>query len=220
MIVYGSGGGQAVMGDAGKHACPSCKQDGNFSARVNYKYFHIWYLFSFLTGREYIVQCDNCGHSAGIDAATIKKQFPKDGIPFIRKRGWMLVAGVVAVFLAMGAVGSHNNSKQVAAFLDAPKVNDIYLADLAAIEDSGFEPGSSPTIKKGDKAYGTLKLMRVSGDELVFATSLTAFDKQSGLKKELSKLRYDTSADNLLTMSKKEVLDLRNKGIIVDVRRP
>lgn len=221
MIVYGWGGGESVLGEVGTHDCPACKQHGSFSARVGYRYFHIWYLFSFLTGRDYYIQCDNCQNAAKVDKATIKKQFPKDNIPFIRKRGWMIIAIPLAVLFCVGAVSgaakSKENNARIESRINEPKVNDIYIGNLALVTGSGFEPGDSSDVKKGDKAYGSMKLVEIDEDELIFAVSIHAYSKEAGLRKELRKMEYNT--EDLLTLTKEQARQLLVKGTLTDVQR-
>ena len=215
MIVYGSGGGVAKLGDVGETTCPACGESSNLSAIVTYRYWHIWYILSFLVGRDYYVVCDKCENAAPISAAQAKQQFPRDTVPFIRKSGWLLVAIPVLFFVLVGAFGSWSSNKKMAAFLAEPQVNDIYLADMFKIPGSGFIP--KPGFKNG---YGAMKLVEMDDDLMIFATTLQASTHKSEVNKSLKNtggVVYDM--DELVELSKDEVAKLRGSGAIYEIRR-
>lgn len=219
MIVWGTGSGQSTLGEAGEFDCPACGEKSTFSAIVNYSYFHIWWLFSFLIGRKYFIVCDSCQNGKSVDKSMIRSKYAKDNIPFIRRRGWLLCFGAIVAFFALGAWQSAKHTRQLNQALAAPAVGDIYLVNLAHIENSGFGPDNK-SIKDG-KAFGTLKLLEMEGENLTLATSFEAYNKQSTLTKTLKndpdEITYDHDDPVYLTLG--ELRDLRKRGSLFDVRR-
>lgn len=217
LFVHGTGGGRAVMGDTPAVLCEACGQVAPRAGVVNFRYWHLWYLFSFLTGREYQTVCRACGAIAPMDKAEAKIQFPKDNIPFIRKRGWMLCLGAAFVLLFGVALGNQRNAERLREMLAAPAVGDAYQADLSKVRGSGYAYG-------GDTMYGAMILVEKQDDgRFVVATSDTAFERKSDLRKQMkADLEYSVSyndEEEPLTLSQKELADLLNVGILYDGER-
>jgi hypothetical protein len=220
IFFYGSGEGDAVLGSAGEYTCPSCGEMSAFSAVVHYTYYHLYWLFSFVTGRQYRAVCGNCGATTPIDPATTRERFPKDAIPFIRRRGWMLVlAAVGALVVYFGVAGHFENqarAERERAYLASPRKNDVYLANLAKVDGSGF-----PTDKGA--LFGVMKLMETEDEDgdLTFATSTVAYESVKDLRNILGKrprdIKYDT--DGLLYLTPEECRRLHGEGVIIEVRR-
>ena len=217
MIIWGSGGGQETLGDLGEHECGACEKKSGFTAILNYTYRHIWYLLSFVSKREYYAVCDNCNNAVPIDKAEAKKMFPKDQIPFIRKNGWVLGAVALAVFLVVMVIGSNAKNKKNEEYLASPMVNDLYLADLAKVPNSGYDERDD--VKN---AYGIMKLIKVTDEGVDFVASTKANDKKSGLRKALRSsketIKYDMS--DVLQFSREDIRALYDKSVIYEIRRP
>lgn len=220
MIVYGRGTGQSVMGQAGRHVCPSCKEEAGINVTVVYTYFHIWYLLSFLTGREYFLVCDNCQTAVQVDKATAKAQCPNDNIPFLRRRGWLLVLAVVALFVGLSAFRNWETERKTRQYLANPVSGDLVLANLALVEGSGFT-SDNPRIKNG-VAYGGLLFLGTTGDDdWAFATTTQANNTISGfrsfLKSQGKNLKFDFENPVFL---QGEAMEKLHKGkVIVEVIR-
>ncbi len=221
MIIWGSGGGASVVGLANaEHVCPVCDKRSRHSIEVHYRYAHIWYLLSWLTSREYLDVCAICKNGVPLDKARTREAYPKDNIPFIRKKGWLLCLGLLAVLFAFGAYANSRQSDQVKGFIFSPMVNDIYLADLSEIAGSGYTPDSSADNAK-KSAYGLMKLMEIEEDDLYFATSASAYSRKKDLRK-VSQSDYgniEFGVDDIVVLSKDEVLSLHEKGVIFDAVR-
>lgn len=217
LFVHGTGGGRAVMGDTPAVLCEACGQVAPRAGVVNFRYWHLWYLFSFLTGREYQTVCRACGAIAPMDKAEAKIQFPKDNIPFIRKRGWMLCLGAAFVLLFGVALGNQRNAERLREMLAAPAVGDAYQADLSKVRGSGYAYG-------GDTMYGAMILVEKQDDgRFVVATSDTAFERKADLRKEMKDdLQYSVSYNDdeePLTLSQPELVKLEADGILYEGER-
>lgn len=218
MIVYGSGGGTSVVGEAGTHECPVCKQTSTFSAVCNYRYWHIYWLCSIVTGKDYFIACDNCQNATPVDKATIKAQYPKDNIPLIRKWGWLPFAALLVFILGVGISSSMessaNRKERIATFLAEPKVNDVVDCNLSYVANSGFGP-DNPNISNR-KAWGTLKVVEVDGDEYFLATSTKAWEEKKGLSQNRGSIQYDMK--DLVYLDKADLQELYDKGHLIEVR--
>ena len=219
MIVYGSGGGTSNLGEAGTHECPACNQTSTFSAICNYTYWHIYWLCSIVTKREFYIMCDNCQSCNPIDKAMVKEQFPRDNIPFIRKRGWMLFAVLGLILFGGIAVGSIASSQakqeKITQFLQEPKVGTILHLNLSYVDGSGFGP-DNPEIKNR-QAWGVMKLLEIDEGVYSFATSTKAWEEKKGLRQALGRgqVRYDMEA--LVHLDTDDLNQLNKDGRIIEV---
>lgn len=214
LVIWGSGNGRSVLGELPEDKCHACGEKATRSAFVDFKYWHIWYLFSFLTGRDYRTACNACGAVSPYDKAEAKANFQRDNIPFIRKNGWAICAALLVLFLAFGAVSSRSKRQRIEAMLNAPHIHDVYLADLAKVASSGYAPGSG-------KMYGVMVLVSEGEDgRFVVATSDVAYGKKSSLDKEIKQgLSYSHDGDDPLFLSQEELTKLYRDKIIYDAKR-
>lgn len=213
-VVWGSGGGRSAMGELPEETCQACGEKTARTAFVDFKYWHIWYLFSFLTGRDYQTACNACGDVQPYDKTEAKLKFQRDNIPFLRKNGWAVCAAILALLFAFGAMSSRAKRQRLEAMLGAPRTDDVYLADLAKVKNSGYKPG-------GDKMYGAMVLVdRLEDGRFVVATSNIAYNKKSGFAKELKKgFSYSHDEENPLLLSREDLDRLYRDKIIYDGQR-
>jgi hypothetical protein len=103
MLIWGSGSGVCIAGEAGMRDCPVCGSAQRFDLSVSYGYAHIWYLFSWVTRRKYLSVCSRCHNGIVLSKREFRDRVPKDPIPFMRRRGWLLLPVIVGLVLALGA---------------------------------------------------------------------------------------------------------------------
>ncbi len=215
MLVYGSGEGQSVMGDLPAETCPACGQKVARRVLCVWKYWHLWYLFSFVTGRSYKTVCPACGAVAVYDRDSAMAAGLSDNIPFMKRRGWVLGALAVFCVLVFVVVGNAIKAERLKGMIGAPLTGDMYMADLAKIPGSGYRPGKA--------MYGAMLLVEKMEDErFLVATSDTAWDKKKGLAENLEDLLYSVSElDNgePLTLSQEELADYLGNNVIYDGKR-
>lgn len=215
LLVWGSGDGRAVMGDMPVTKCGTCGEMSPRTAVVVFKYWHVWYLFSFLTGRDYRTICKSCGAVATLDKIDARAAFPKDNIPFMKKKGWMVCAAAVFAFIFIAAIGNQMDEARLKGLLEAPAVGDLYAADLSRIPGSGYEQG-------GKRMYGGMLLIeKLEDGGFIVATSDTAYDKKSGWRSEGDESEYSVSGiDGVpLTLSPADFAKLHGDGILYDGNR-
>jgi len=212
--VWGSGGDRAVAGSAGSRVCPICNSPQPFDLVVDYRYFHFWYLLSWVTSRKYAVVCARCGNGGSIDRAEARQMSQKDPIPFLRRRGWLIPAVILAPAFAWGFVSAGHHDQEVNAMLAAPQVGDVYSVDLGLVADS--MKGQSP-------AYGDMRIVSVRDGKLQFVVASHAWDRKSNLRKEERKGAvyedeyYDE--DDLVELDAGKIEGLRADGTLFDVHR-
>ena len=215
----GRGEGIAILENLGERVCPVCGRASTFTATLRYKYKGISGLCAWVADREYGAECGICGVRMVLDLRESRNYWPKDNIPFAKKWSWapflatLLVSAVcVVAWLTLWGTGS-------AALLASPQRHDLYVVDLAAIPDSGFTESNDGDAR--EHAYGVMKLISVDKDELIFATSTTAFTQPSGVIDMLDRSPYllNFDAQNLLAFDRKDLRHLWEVKVIHEIRR-
>lgn len=216
-ILYGTAGGVSEIGDMGIRHCEQCGKDAPFTALVRYSYFHIWYLFCFIAGRDYYLRCANCDGLEPTNVGTVREQHASDNIPFLHRNGGLAILCLISAVLFAISVKEKFDGRQADVYIASPQANDLYIADLAAIPDSGFGVDNL-NLGVSAKAYGIMRLLRREGDKLFFASSNKAFESKSDMDKKRRELKYDT--DTVFALTAEEVRKLRQAGVIINVERP
>lgn len=216
MIIYGEGEGRTELGEAGTHTCPYCEETADFTVVLYYRFSHIWYVLRILREREYFLHCSYCGGLKPLDKKVAKRQFPKDGIPFLTKYSLLICLGLfVALTLAAITVPAYRTWSQERRFA-SPTPGDVYLADLRAIPGSGVNASTMP----GRAAYGALKLMEIKGDSLVLAPSMRTFPETGLLREALGSDKFPGYFEKSpITMRLEQFQRLHRAEVIFEARR-
>lgn len=212
-FIWGSGGGRSEEGNLPEVCqCDTCKNITKMKGVIYYRYFHLWYLFSFLTSKKYVYECSHCNNGYQVSKEEFSKYFKKNHIPFIRKLGWLIVVAIIAAFIVFGSYSSSQHQAQIQSYLVTPLENDRYLANLAQIDNSGYDDQK--------KAYGILKLQKVlDNDKYYFTVSTQASNKKSGLNKMLERNSIKYDENDVITLTKEQITSLKDKNIIYDIIR-
>jgi len=221
IFIWGSGGDTVVVGDGGMRNCPACSgrppTARRFDIVLNYRYWHFWFLLSWVTKREYSLVCSHCHNALEGEVLTEneiseKLSGAKDPIPFIRRRGWAIVALLLALFVALGVYSDAEDQKELERSLASRQVGAIYLADLSKISD-GF--------KADPPAYGAMKLVSIDGSSERFVIARFGYGKEEGVRRDISKglLRLDSyyNPDETADFTPEQLIQLSRRGVIYRV---
>jgi hypothetical protein len=212
VIIWGRGCATCVAGEAGVRDCPVCQNAQRFDFVVSYSYAHIWYLFSWVTSRKYMVICSRCHNGVVIPAHEFQSQVRKDPIPLWRRYGWTLILAILGLVTVVGIVQSKQKDAELTEALITPHVGDVYFADLSKVVN-GF--GESP-------AYGALRLTSIGDDELAFAVAKKAYSDKAGVGKDVQLLEsadYYDAADGL-SLTPDELRHLSDTHVIYGMNHP
>ncbi|XKM13983.1 hypothetical protein RCS94_02145 [Orbaceae bacterium ac157xtp] len=210
-IIWGTGGNYSVAGSESFQRCDDCNDTRDFLPVVFYRYFHIFYLFSFLTSRRYAYVCKECGDVQYISRSEFKQKFQKDNVPFIRKYGWLLCLIVLGAFIGFSKISEHNSTERALAAISQPQVDDVYYADLAKINNSGFGHERH--------AYGLMKIISEKNGNYFVVLSDSAYSHKKGVKQNLSTMSYSDLEEDILPFTQKEIENLFNTNVIYKVER-
>jgi len=105
MIIWNSGGEVMNLGAMDRRRCDTCEATQPFSIVLQYRYWALYWIFSLVTEKRFLLVCDVCHRGSEIEAAAIEQLLAADPIPFMRRFGVLVLAGVVVVLMLMGSLG-------------------------------------------------------------------------------------------------------------------
>ena len=213
MFVWGSRGGVADLGAQGSRPCPVCEKERNFRLMLQYKVSHVWYVFKWVSEKQYAIVCEVCQRGEKLATQAVEAKFGKPRIPAAKSRAWIAVVVVLACMFGYAAVQGPRNVERYTAYLASPQKGDLYLANISSLQE---RPRSL-------EMYAVLRVRRVSGDRVEFDTPAVAYDKVSRAQKDmdsgkLTDASYFTGAP--LALPRSEVAALHKHGVVRSVERP
>jgi len=105
-IIWGTGGNAIDLGVVEHKHCEFCEKERPFKIFVQYRYAHIYWLFSWITQKQYLYLCDICGRGHQLDAKEVEKTLDKNPIPLIRRWGWALLIAPIALLFLIGFISA------------------------------------------------------------------------------------------------------------------
>ncbi len=211
MIVWGSKGEVSVL-DAHEHKhCPVCEKERTFLVQLHYKVNHIWYLFKWVTSKQYVKVCEVCQRGEKLATNAVEEKFGKPAIPFMARWGWAFLVALIVGFVVFAQIDGANRSKEVAALLANPMKRDIYVADVASL------------IKSPDARvmYGVLRVKNVDGNNIEFDAPRVTYNKLKGALKDVSSGEVISSGyyEGTIVFTKEELARLQKAGDIYSIER-
>ena len=213
MIIWGSMGKMAVVGEGPVQHCPTCEKDRTFLTYLTYKVHHIWYLIRWISGKQYTHACEVCGRGVPLMARDVEPMLQKSPFSWFDRFSWTILAGLIAVLIVAGVLGDRANTAENAELIAAPKAGDLYTMDLAI--------GATNPERPHMYALGRVKAVDPSGVTLELASGY--FDRINGVERDIRDHAYDRagyfSPDNgqitLANLSK-----MKTDGVIIEIDRP
>ncbi len=175
MIVWGSGGDVVQLGAAGQGQCQSCERERNFRNVLAYRYAHVWYLFSWVTQKQYMTVCEACNRGFQHDSKTFEAKLGKSPIPFYRRYGGLALLGLIGIVIVAAIISSQNASRHDEALLSGPKVGDRYSVDLARVVPGAYE----------GKAYGVVRISAIENGEVTLELPQQGYSQWSAADTDL-----------------------------------
>ncbi|SCK23058.1 hypothetical protein PSELUDRAFT_2677 [Vogesella sp. LIG4] len=106
MIIWGSGGGGADLGQVELRQCLTCEKERPFKLILQYRYAHLYYL-RWVTEKKYHLACDVCRRGWELNTEEVEAKLEKSPIPFMTRYGWTFLVGFVALVIIAVNLGSH-----------------------------------------------------------------------------------------------------------------
>jgi len=100
MIIWSTGGDLINLGGQQAKPCATCGQERQFSLLLQYRFFALYYLFGVVTQKKYLLLCNICSRGWEMDdAKALEAQLTKSPIPFMKRYGLLVLAGIIVFFI-------------------------------------------------------------------------------------------------------------------------
>lgn len=181
MIVWGKKGHIADLGPEGSRHCPACEKERPFRLILQYTVHHIWYLFRWVSGKQYGAVCEVCRRGDPLDAKAVESKLQKSPIPFGARWSWAFLAGLIAIAAVFGAMDDASRSTEREKYLAAPRAGDRYVMNVASLL-------KAPQSKL---MYGVLRVRAVNPDSIEFDAPTVFYSGTSGPNNDLRDGKLD-----------------------------
>ena len=101
-IIWGSGGNSVDLGVTEHKHCETCERERPFATILQYRYAHLYWIFSWITEKHYSLLCMICSRGWALDTKEIEKSLPQNPIPFMRRWGWSFLLAPFAFYFVIG----------------------------------------------------------------------------------------------------------------------
>jgi hypothetical protein len=212
MLIWGSKGEVADLGVQDTRPCQTCERERPFKLALQYKVHHIWYLFKWVSQKQYMLVCDVCHRGAKLDAKEVEPKLAKHPIPFLSRYGWTLLVGLIVVVLAFSSFESRERASRTDELLSSPRPNDLYVVNVSGLLKN---PESS-------FMYGVLRVKSVQGGQIEFDVPTVTYNKAAGATKDISNGKLSSPGyftPQTLTIPVFEIQSLKKDGAIHSIER-
>lgn len=90
------------LGFLDERLCETCAKTQPFGLTLTYKYFHLYWIFRWVTKRQYWLVCPVCEHGWELETKATEAALPKSSIPLWDRYGLVALGALVAVGIAVG----------------------------------------------------------------------------------------------------------------------
>jgi hypothetical protein len=212
MIVWGAKGEVVNLGEQASKHCPTCEKERPFRLMLQYTVRHIWYVFKWVTGKQYAVVCDVCNRGDQLDAKVVEAKLTKSPIPFGTRWGWAFLAGMIAIVAVFGVMDDSSRSSSREAYLAAPLKGDRYIVNVAHLL-------KTPQSKY---LYGVMRVRSVSADSIEFDSPTFFYSGASAVTKDIRNGKLDEAgyfSPSPIVLSRTEIARLHTEHAIHSIER-
>ena len=157
-------------------ACPECGK-GQASTFGIIKYFHLFWIPTFLTSKTIGVECTHCKKT--LIGNEIPEEFSESirATLFTKRNTLPMFSGLLIIALIASSVVymNHRDNLNDLAYIEQPAENDLYVVDLTKL----FEE-QEPTFK-----YGIMRIKNLTATQVELQTSQHSYDRLDGADKSL-----------------------------------
>jgi hypothetical protein len=212
MIVWGAKGEVANLGPQASRHCPTCEKERPFHVILQYTVRHIWYVFKWVTGKQYVLLCDVCQRGNKLDPKLVESRLTKPPIPFATRWGWAFLAGMVAIAAVFGVLDDSIRSTSREAYLAAPRKGDRYVVNVASLL-------KTPQSKY---MYGVLRVRAVNAGSVEFDAPSIFYAGPTGPTKDIRDEKLDAPgyfSPAPISLSRDEIARIHKEHAIHSIER-
>ena len=212
MLIWGSAGESKNLGFIESGHCQTCERTKPFNLVLHYRYAHIWYIFQWVSKKQYYKLCGTCQHGFELDNKKVEAHLTQNPISLYKRFSWAILIALMVGIVVFAQLDSKQQQDNYVKYFNAPQTNDLYLADISKFETA---PEHSPL-------YGVMKVKALTADGLEFYVSKYGYDKKSGTSKDIRSGDADNDSyygEETLTLPRAELESLRDNGTISGIER-
>jgi hypothetical protein len=205
MLIYGNRATKTGHHNLFGTKCSHCNTANSLEMYTFSRYAHIFWIPLFPYKKEAVTQCNHCKQ------VLTKKEFDStltekfnDIKTQTKTPYWQFIGlGLIVLGIAAGTYGAAEDNKRDKVFLNAPATGDVY------------------EIRMGTGKYTLYKVASVKADSVFVMPNQYEVNISTGLTKaEMNTpTSFVTDKEEQLGFTKKELLLLKDKGEIMNVRR-
>jgi hypothetical protein len=105
-IIWGSGGNSVDLGGEEHRHCETCERERPFRVILQYRYAHLYWVFAWITQKQYSLLCNICSRGWQLNAEDVEKTLTQNPIPFMRRWGWTFLVGLFAIPFLFATIAS------------------------------------------------------------------------------------------------------------------
>lgn len=106
MIIWGSRGDVINLGQGGTQHCEVCERERPFHYLLQYRYFHLYWVFGMVTQKQYLLLCDICNRGWKLNSGEVEKRLGKAlPIPFMQRFGLLTLGAGFGALMVLGGTG-------------------------------------------------------------------------------------------------------------------
>ena len=212
MLVWGAKSQVADLGPRRSRSCATCEKERPFHLVLRYTVRHFWYVFRWVTGKQYAEVCHVCQRGNKLDTKLVESNLAKSPIPFGERWSWAFLAGLMAIVVMFDVFGTSSRNASREAYLAAPLPGDRYIVNVAGLLK---KPQSEPM-------YGLLRVRTVNGSSVEFDAPTYFYSRASGPEKDVRDGKLDEPGYFSLTpivLSKEEIARMHREHAIHSIAR-
>jgi hypothetical protein len=212
MFVWGAKSQVADLGPQGSRNCPTCEKERPFHLVLQYTVRHFWYVFRWVTGKQYAEVCHVCQRGDMLDAKLVESRLAKSPIPFGARWSWAFLVGLLGIALVFDVIGTSSRNTSREAYLAAPLAGDRYVVNVANL----LKKPQSETL------YGVLRVRAVNGSSVEFDAPTYFYPRASGPEKDIRDGKLDEPgyfSPAPIVLSKEQIARMHQEHAIYSIER-
>lgn len=212
MIVWGKKGQVVNLGSQGDKHCPVCERERPFHLMLQYTVHHVWYVFRWVSGKQYGAVCEVCQRGDKLDAKDVESRLKKSPIPFGARWGWAFLAGLVAIVAVFGALEDSSRSSNREQYLAAPQTGDRYVMNVSGLMKA----------PQSQDMYGVLRVRSVSSDAIEFDAPTVFYSRASRPAQDVREGKLDTPGyftGSPIVLTRDEIARIHREHAIHSIER-
>lgn len=183
-LSWGSSRKVVFVGDAGIRHCGACDKETMFSAFIGYTLRHLYWVFRWVTGRDPVLVCGNCGANYAAAAEDCDPAKADKAIPLWDRRGWIAGVGGIAVLVTAVSFAAAAVSTNEKTYVADPHVGDLYEANLAKIFAKPEEP----------QMYGAIRVVGTDAETVEVQIANVYYKDLRGVRRDVSRGRTGSAS--------------------------